>query len=155
MPGFKYISTTGSVLVLNFGEVIQLTDAYYAPGSLGSFNLQITLDVRNNHQDDWVANSYEMVIIPLNSGTFVNERGTSSTFSSLLTRQEVLDSLQQQAYSNHQIKRMIGGGFLDNLRSSLGWVRSKANSILPHVKNALGAVGNAVPLAQTLSLIHI
>ena len=44
---------------------------------------------------------------------------------------------------------MIGGGFLDNLRSSLGWVRSKANAILPHVKTALGAVGNAVPLVQT------
>ena len=147
-PGFKYVATTGSVLVLNFGEVIQLTDEYYAPGSLGTFNLQITLDVRNNHQDDWDQNSYEMVIIPMNSGTFVNERGTSSTFTTLLTRQEVLDSLQQPAYSNHQIHRMIGGGFLDNLKSSLGWVRSKANEILPHVKTALGAVGNAVPGAQ-------
>ena len=47
-PGFKLISTTGSILALNFAEVIQLTDEYYAPGSLGTFNLQIILDVVNN-----------------------------------------------------------------------------------------------------------
>ena len=37
--GIKLIPTTGSILVLNFAEVIQLTEEYYAPGSLGSFNL--------------------------------------------------------------------------------------------------------------------
>ena len=94
-PGIKYIPTTGSVLTLNFAEVIQLTDEYYAPGSLGTFNLQIILDVVNNHGETWPANSYEMIIIPMNSGVFVNERGTSSTFLSLLTKQDVLDSLNQ------------------------------------------------------------
>ena len=48
-PGFKYISTIGSMLVLDFAQVIQLTDEYYAPGSLGTFNLQVQLDVTNNH----------------------------------------------------------------------------------------------------------
>jgi hypothetical protein len=42
---------------LNFAEVIQLTDEYYAPGSLGTFNLQIILDVVNNHGETWPANS--------------------------------------------------------------------------------------------------
>ena len=41
-PGFQYIATTGSMLVLNFAEVIQLTEEYYAPGSLGTFNLQLS-----------------------------------------------------------------------------------------------------------------
>ena len=40
-PGIQLIPTTGSILVLNFAEVIQLTDDFYAPGSLGSFNLQV------------------------------------------------------------------------------------------------------------------
>ena len=42
-PGFQLIPTTGTILVLNFGEVIQLTEEYYAPGSLGSFNLQLSV----------------------------------------------------------------------------------------------------------------
>jgi len=31
---------------------------------------------------------------------------------------------------------MVGGGFLDSLRSSLGWVKSK----LPFVKNVLSVI---------------
>ena len=39
IPNMKLLSTTGSILVLNFAEVIQSTDEYYAPGSLGTDNL--------------------------------------------------------------------------------------------------------------------
>ena len=38
---------------------------------------------------------------------------------------------------------MVGGGFLDNLRSSLGWITSK----LPMVKHALSNIPH--PYAQT------
>jgi hypothetical protein len=68
--GVKQIPTTGSILVLNFGEVIQLTDEYYAPGSLGTFNLQLQLEVINNHKVNWAADEVELVIIPINSGVF-------------------------------------------------------------------------------------
>ncbi|MFM7989552.1 MAG: major capsid protein V20 domain-containing protein, partial [Candidatus Fonsibacter sp.] len=40
-PSVQYVPTTGTILVLNFSEVIQLTEELYAPGSLGSFNLQL------------------------------------------------------------------------------------------------------------------
>ena len=63
--------------------------------------------------------------MPLNSGVFVNERGTSSTFLSLLTKQDVLGALQQQPYANYEVRRMVGGGFLDNIRSAMGWIQSK------------------------------
>ena len=43
--------TVGSMVVLNFAEVIQLTEDYYAPGSLGSFNLQVTVNVANNQAE--------------------------------------------------------------------------------------------------------
>ncbi|MFM7984650.1 MAG: major capsid protein V20 domain-containing protein, partial [Candidatus Fonsibacter sp.] len=36
--GVQYVPTTGTLLVLNFAKVIQLTEEYYAPGSLGNFN---------------------------------------------------------------------------------------------------------------------
>ena len=142
-PGFQLSPTTGTILVLNFAEVIQLTEEYYAPGSLGTFNLQLALQVQNNQYVDWAANSYELVIIPMNSGVFVNERGTSSTFLSLLTKQDVLDALQQQPYSNYEIRRMVGGGFLDSIKSALGWVKGK----LPMVRGVLENIPN--PYAQT------
>ena len=76
-PGFQLVPTTGTILVLNFAEVIQLTEEYYAPGSLGSFNLQLTAIVQNNTNSKWDAGSYELVIMPMNCGVFVNEKGTS------------------------------------------------------------------------------
>ena len=66
-PGVQYVPTTGTILVLNFGEVIQLTEEYYAPGSLGTFSLQINVQAHNNQNEDWAANSYELVIMTLNS----------------------------------------------------------------------------------------
>ncbi|MFM7984150.1 MAG: hypothetical protein ACKPKO_32975 [Candidatus Fonsibacter sp.] len=69
----------------------------------------------------------------MNSSVFVNERGTSSTFLGLLTQQDVPDSLQQQPYSNNEVRKMVGGGFLDNIRSGLGWIQSK----LPAVRGVL------------------
>ncbi len=46
-PGLQLSPTTGTILVLSF-EVIQLTEEYYAPGSLGSFNLHMAGTVQNN-----------------------------------------------------------------------------------------------------------
>jgi len=141
--GVQMIPTTGTILVLNFAEVIQLTEEYYAPGSMGTFNLQMTVYAQNNTYTDWQPNSYELIIMPMFSGVFVNERGTSSTFQYLLTKQDVLDSLGQQPYSNYEVRRMVGGGFLDNVRSALGWIRSK----LPEAKGVLQKFEN--PYAQT------
>ena len=142
-PGFKQISTTGSMLVLDFAQVIQLTDEYYAPGSLGTFNLQVQLGVRNNHRDTWAANSYEFIIIPMNSGVFVNERGTSSTFLSLLTKQDVLSTLEQEPYTNFEVHRLVGGrSFMENLRSGIGWLRDKANQYATPLKHTLSVIPN-------------
>jgi hypothetical protein len=127
------VPTTGTILVLNFAEVIQLTEEFYAPGSLGSFNLQLQVTVQNNQNVTWRGSDYELVIMVMNSGVFVNERGTSSTFLGLLTKQDVLDALQQQPYNSNEVRRMVGGGFLDNIRSGLGWIQSK----LPAVRGVL------------------
>ena len=103
----------------------------------------MAVTVQNNQYEAWAENTYELIIMPMNSGVFVNERGTSSTFLSLLTKQDVLDALQQQPYSNSEIRRMVGGGFLDSLKSALGWVKGK----LPAVRGVLENIPN--PYAQT------
>ena len=71
----------------------------------------------------------------LRSGVFVNERGTSSTFLSLLTKQDVLDALQQQPYSNFEVRRLVGGGFLDNIQSAMGWIHSKLRGVRHVLEN--------------------
>ncbi len=80
-PGVQYVPTTGTILVLSVANVIQNTEKYYTPASLGSFNLHLQVTVECNH----------------NLG--------------LLTKQAVLDTLRQQPYNNNEVRRMVGGGF--------------------------------------------
>ena len=90
-----------------------------------------------NHQiEDWTAGQWETIIITMNSGVFVNARGTSSVYSGLLTRSDVLDASEQEHYSHGTVKRMVGGSMLQNLKSSLGWISSQ----LPFVRNVLGKI---------------
>ncbi|MFM7985358.1 MAG: hypothetical protein ACKPKO_39200, partial [Candidatus Fonsibacter sp.] len=112
--------------------------------SLGSFNLQLQFTVENNQNEDWHGNEYELVVMVMNSGVLVNERGTSSTFIGLLTKQDVLDALQQQPYNSNEVRRMVGGGFLDNIRSGLGWIQSKlptVRGVLEHVPHQYAQTG--------------
>jgi len=119
----RKIPMSGSLLILEFGKDIQLTEDYYAAGSLGNFNLQINLQVANQLP---YAVTPEIVVITMNSGIFVNERGTSSTYTGILTKQDVLEASAQPAVFQSSVKRMVGGGFLDSLKSVAGHV-------LPHL----------------------
>ncbi|MFM7989202.1 MAG: major capsid protein V20 domain-containing protein, partial [Candidatus Fonsibacter sp.] len=143
-PSVQYVPTTGTILVLNFAEVIQLTGEFYAPGSLGTFNLQLQVTVQNNQNVTWLGSEYDLVIMVMHSGVFVNERGPSSTFMGLLTEQDVLDALRQQPYSSNKVRRMVGGGFLGNIRSGLGWIQSKlpaVRGVLEHVPHQYAQTG--------------
>jgi len=124
--------TFGSYLVLEFGKDIQLTEDFYAAGSLGNFNIQLILTVANNQPyaiGTSVAanqqNNLEIVLVTMNSGVFVCERGTSSTYTGILTKQDVLEASQQEHYTHDDVGRMVGGGFFDSLKSGFSKLASK------------------------------
>lgn len=134
----KRIPTSGSLVILEFGKDIQLTEDYYASGSLGNFNLQLNLQVFNQYP---YFITPEIVIICINSGLFVNERGTSSTYTGILTKADVLEASAQQPVFQSTVKRMVGGGFLDSLKTIAG-------KVLPHlVKAGVDEMGDH-PVAQ-------
>jgi len=139
----KKIPMSGSLLILEFGKDIQLTEDYYSAGSLGNFNLQVNMTVFNQFPYEIAP---EIVLITMNSGLFCNERGTSSTYTGILTKQDVLEASAQQAVFQSSVKRMVGGGFLDSLKSVAG-------AVLPHIlklgKDQLGKMEH--PVAKGLS----
>jgi hypothetical protein len=121
----RKVPMVGSVLVLEFGKDIQLVEDFYSSGSLGNFNLQINMNVLNNSAITQ-ANA-EIVLITMNSGIFCLERGTSSTYTGILTKQDVLDCSAQEPYYKMDVKRMVGGNsFMDSLKSVIG-------KLLPHL----------------------
>lgn len=124
--GVTYVPTTGSLLCLSFAEHIQIADSYYSCGSLGNFQLQINLNVVDQFAgSNKGTNGYEIVIITVNSGLFALERGTASSFQGIVTRSDVLSVASQEAYSGNEVKRLIGGGFEDTLKSVTGKMGSQ------------------------------
>lgn len=148
--GFTSIPSCGSVMVLEFGHDIQLVEDFFAPGSLGNFNIQIQLTVEN--QMCLPAGNaagqipVEMVMITMNSGVFVCERGTSSTYTGILTRADVLEASDQDAYTRSDVQRLVGGSFHDLLKSGVSklapLIKAAAPHVLPHIaKYVKGKLG--------------
>lgn len=119
------VPLSGSYLVLEFGKDIQLTEDFYAAGSLGNFSLQCDVTVSNNTK--YAANSgdWELVLITMNSGVFVCERGTSATYTGILTKQDVLEASAQEYYTHDDVKRLVGGGFWDSIKSGVSTLAKK------------------------------
>jgi hypothetical protein len=135
-------ATVGGCLVLEFGKDIQLIEDFFAPGSLGNFNIQVQLRYQNNNQSLATGSEIEMVMITMNSGVFVCERGTSSTYTGILTRADVLEASEQDAYTRSDVQRLVGGGFLDMLKSGVSKLAPLAKMIAPHAKEYLMSKGD-------------
>ena len=137
--GCKLVPTVGSVLCVDCGTQLGMSESYLAPGSLGQFSAKIQVTCFNPEAVDWVAGDAELVIIPQNSGILVCERGSCAVYTGLLTREDVLNTVtEQEPYTKGSIKRMVGGGFLDSLKSGLQWIQGK----LPMVRQVLSHVPN-------------
>jgi hypothetical protein len=154
VPGVSTVAGCGSILYLEFGKDIPLQE-FYAPGSLGSFNLQISLEVYNqSFREAFSSGNYELCIITKNSGILVNERGTTSVYLGLLTKQDVLSTSEQEPYKKSDVKRLIGGGWFDNLKSAfmniLPRLPSVAKSVLSHFKDDHHLAKSAHDVLDTL-----
>jgi hypothetical protein len=84
----------------------------------------------------------------MNSGVAAFERGTTSVFTGILTKQDVLDASQQEPYSTSEVKRLIGGGFGDKLKSFGKFLIPK----LPMLRQALEGSDNEYAKAGASAL---
>jgi len=133
------IQTCGSILCLEFGKDIELKDDYYAPGSLGNFQLQFTVRTLNTSAST-IAN-LQLLTIVQNSGVFSLERGVSSSYLGVLTKSDVLEASRGVAIPYSDALRMVGGNrvgdFFKSLGSKLGDAgKSLAKELLPLAKDA-------------------
>jgi hypothetical protein len=79
----------------------------------------------------------ELVVATMCSGCFATEKGTSSTYTALLTKEDVLNASQQVPTAHSDVKRMVGGGFLDNLKSVFKDVVNNKKEIGAVIKTGL------------------
>jgi hypothetical protein len=106
----------GAPLVLQFGKDIEMDD-FLAPGVLGQFSLSYTVTFENNSTGNLPV---ECLTILSHSGIIVNESGSSQTYTGVLSRSDVLDATaQESSLSDSDVKRLVGSGFFDSLKSGL------------------------------------
>jgi hypothetical protein len=113
----NFTSMIGSYLMLDFATVIQLTEDFYSCGSLGNFQLQFQLQLQNQSGVAIPSNSLEIVLVVMNSGIMVTDRGQTSTYTGILTKQDVLDVSQTEALSITDVGRIVGSGSMDKGRA--------------------------------------
>ena len=143
------VPTGGSVLMLDFATDIQLP-SYLSAGSIGNFNLQFSLSVENQ---SYSAISPELVVITVNSGVFITQNGSSSIYTGLLNREDVLNASQQVPVGHADIRRLVGNGFLDKLKSigsmAFRGIKKLAPIVAPIAKQYLASSGS--PLGEVAS----
>lgn len=139
VQGYNEIALCGSVLCLEMGNHIELDDVFSA-GSIGQFQLQFQLDIENYSNEAFVANDLEICLITMNSGVFVLERGTSQTYTAILSRSDVLSAKSQPGMSGSDVKRLVGGGW-DDIMKTIKNVAGVAGQVAPMVSSALGSFG--------------
>lgn len=119
------IPTTGSVLMLNFGDVINISQDFYASGSLSQAQFQITVNFTNNTQFPLTP---QLNLLMMYSGILSTANGASSAYTSgVLTKENVLNaSAVPNPINSEKLQRYVGAG----LKSSMKAISSSVMPIL-------------------------
>ncbi len=107
----------GSVLMLDMGKDVQLSDDFLSCGSIGQFSLSLQIQFKNPFS--YNVTQPNCTIMCLNSGLWVVDRGQSSSFTGILTKSLVLDASQRESVSRSDGERLVGSG-LGSGASSMG-----------------------------------
>lgn len=142
------VSTTGSMLVLDFAKHIAIAEDYYAPSSLGQFSFQIQVDIENTTNGAIVP---ELNTLFMTSGVFSTQNGTSACYWGVLNKEEVLKVSTTEPVGKAAMGRMVGGSIFSKLKSfaakALPFLAPMAKQALakiehPAAKAAHGALSN-------------
>ena len=112
----KFVATTGSILKLDFARDIVLTSDWLAPGVIGQFSIQVSVNVWDNTRfgpPGPVADlaNYELSLCMVNSGFIVNSLGSSSSYLGIVSKSQVLEaSASGSAVSSSSLSRLYGSG---------------------------------------------
>jgi hypothetical protein len=117
-------STTGSLVYLTMAKHVQLVEDFYSCSSIGNFNLTVKVNYTNNVQGgNYIpAVTPQLYVYVQNEGLFISEKGSSSTFTAVLNKNDVLDaSMQgQPELTGMEAEGLAGSGMADKLLGAIG-----------------------------------
>ena len=100
------------------GRTIQLPQEFDSVGCIGQFSLQVIVDAANQHKYAWNANEYELVVLVVNPGVLITQQGSSSTYIGLLSKEDVLTTMEEpESMTVSRARHLSGGSFLGSLKN--------------------------------------
>lgn len=123
-----YIPTSGSPVKLSFAKDIPLSQDYAAPGLIGVYSFQVKVNIADNTGlatgtgITTEAQNYELVLMFENSGIVINSVGTTSVFTGILSKQDVLTAAEKEPYQMQNYKRLYGSGWASTITDALSKV---------------------------------
>jgi hypothetical protein len=152
--GTKY-GGIGSILCFEFGTDIQL-DPQWAPGTIGQFNLQVTVNYSNidsTHYSDYFPVSIYLIVV--GDGVFnIPALGVASTENAVLDQHLVLATLKESEFHNYNdIQQVNGGDFLSSLsKATSRLLKLPSGQRVKKVLKGTKAISNIARTFQDLSL---
>jgi hypothetical protein len=118
------VSTSGSLIYLTMAKHVQLVEDFYSASSIGNFNLTVTVNYTNRVQviPYLTLATPQLFVYVQNEGLFISEKGSSSTFTAVLNKNDVLDaSMQgQPELSSMEAEGLAGSGMTDRFLGAIG-----------------------------------
>lgn len=108
----------GSILCVEFASDIGLDDDE-APGlGQGTYNLQVTLGIKNvNSSGEWDAAPVSLYIIVVSEGSFtISSAGSALTQTAVISTADVLTAKSNPMYNYLDIQEVNGGNFVSGLK---------------------------------------
>jgi hypothetical protein len=130
-----WVPTVGPILLLKPGRDIPL-QAGQAPGLVGNFSLQMSLNIFNNTYTDYSSSGLQIYVVTVNSGFFETIKGSSRLIKGLLTEQDIIGAPEADAMTSGQVSRLVGSGIkvnnvLSKLKRRLSKMREKPAAAAP------------------------
>ena len=135
------------------GRTIQLPQEFDAPGNIGQFSLQVIVYAANQHKYAWNANEYELVVLVVNLCVFITQQGSSSPYIGLLSKEDVLTTMEEpESMTVSRARHLSGCSLLSSLKHGMKWVASHitpaVNFLQQHVDHP--SANKAVEIASSL-----
>ncbi len=152
--GVKEISGIGGVLCLEFGTDIGLREDE-APGMIGTYNLQVVLDITNRSDHEQDITMYIITIIP---GIFSIYQNSASKRIGLLSKSDVINAKTKGGLGYYDLQKGLkSGGFKKKaLGGKIGWrgVLRKATKVAKLAAPAVAFIpGIGAPAAMALQAL--
>ncbi len=132
----------GSVLCIEMGKDIGLQSGLESPGSLGTYQLQLTANMINTNATETIA--FSLYVVVISEGVLMIEQGRAVTELGIVSKKDVLEAASSPFINYKNLMQTEGGSWWSGISDFF------TDKVGPAVKSALPYVKDAIDFGKTV-----